>query len=173
MLFLPSVAHAFWSLLDIWHTFQSPFWLQARPERVPQRTKRVATAQWPENGCSVPVLVCPSAVELSPLIPLHHPHGYPHNHHKSSPKIHRRGINGALFQSWEGPMAFLVGALVILTRGGNRGEPRVGIAPLVCSLCRLWENHGKTLGKWWFIQCEAPKIDKLVYKSNNYGLSYL
>ena len=55
MLFLPSVAHAFWSLLDIWHTFQSPFWLQARPERVPQRTKRVATAQWPENGCSVPV----------------------------------------------------------------------------------------------------------------------
>ena len=63
MLFLPSVAHAFWSLLDIWHTFQSPFWLQARPERVPQRTKRVATAQWPENGCSVPVWVCPSAVE--------------------------------------------------------------------------------------------------------------
>ena len=53
LLFLPSVAHVFWSLLDIWHTFQSPFWLQARPERVPQRTKRVATVQWPENGCSV------------------------------------------------------------------------------------------------------------------------
>jgi hypothetical protein len=66
----------------------------------------------------------------------------PHNHHKSSPKIHRRGINGALFQSWEGPMAFLVGALVFLTRGENRGEPRVGIAPLVCSLWRLWENRG-------------------------------
>ena len=72
MLFLPSVAHAFWSLLDIWHTFQSPFWLQARPERVPQRTKRVATAQWPENGCSVPVWVCPSAVECSQL-PAHSP----------------------------------------------------------------------------------------------------
>ena len=65
MLFLPRVAHAFWSLLDIWHTFQSPFWLQARPERVPQRTKRVATAQWPENGCSVPVWVCPSAVHVN------------------------------------------------------------------------------------------------------------
>ena len=77
MLFLPSVAHAFWSLLDMWHTFQSPFWLQARPERVPQRTKRVATAQWPENGCSVPVWVCPSAVECSQL-PAHSPWGVLH-----------------------------------------------------------------------------------------------
>ena len=24
----------------------------------------------------------------------------------------------------------------------------------------------------WFIQCEAPKIAKLVYNSNNYGLWY-
>ena len=25
----------------------------------------------------------------------------------------------------------------------------------------------------WHIQCEAPKIAKLVYNSNNYGLWYL
>ena len=33
--------------------------------------------------------------------------------------------------------------------------------------------QGPTFYEWTFIQCEAPKIAKLVYNSNNYGLWYL
>jgi len=31
----------------------------------------------------------------------------------------------------------------------------------------------KNFGEYYDLQCEAPKIAKLVYNSNNYGLWYL
>ena len=78
-----------------------------------------------------------------------------------------------------------------------RLRPLVALAPVAWQLFRslgevglaprngdfFWEIMGNVLEKngWWgflwdkydIVQCGAPKIAKLVYNSNNYGLWYL
>ena len=56
---LPSVLHACFGACQTFGTRFKTLFGYKRPERVPQRTKRVATAQWPEkrlqcSGLSVP-----------------------------------------------------------------------------------------------------------------------
>ena len=57
----------------------------------------------------------------------------------------------------------------------GRADMRGQVKPWAAGQRR--ERHGKGVGKngrfLQFLQCEAPKIAKLVYNSNNYGLWYL
>ena len=46
---------------------------------------------------------------------------------------------------------------------------------IICMSILLYSypTSHRTIGLYELLQCEAPKIAKLVYNSNNYGLWYL